>query len=202
MKKFFILVAFVLPLLCNIDVCAQTKQELKAVKSQARSLEKEGWQVENGMTSLQNELARIEAKRGDAEILVGSSYGKKKMSLAKKESRNDAINEYAEYAKSIVKGRIVSGFSDISEEETDNVMGGFERLVVRELNGEINVPALVLIRTNGTSNDCRCYYVIDAKAAEKARERALKTALDEANVATELGTKISDFISDGFNKKK
>lgn len=80
--------------------------------------------------------------------------------------------------------------------------GGFERLVVRELNGEINVPALVLIRTNGTSNDCRCYYVIDAKAAEKARERALKTALDEANVATELGTKISDFISDGFNKKK
>ena len=198
MKKLFVLATIMLSLVCSTETFAQSKKELKNVKIRAKELTKEGWKVE-GVGTLESELVKIESKRGNAEILVGSAYGNKKISLAKAKARNNAINEYAEYAKSIVKGRINSGLSDLNGEETDNIVSGFERMVIRELDGEINIPALVLIRSNGATNDCQCFYVIDSDAAEKARIKAMNQAIEEAGVAHKYGNEISKFVNEGFH---
>lgn len=196
------LAAAVLSLVCTEGVQAQTKAELKAVKARARELAQEGWKVE-GVGSLQSELTKIESKRSTAEVLSGTAYDCRKLTLAKAEARNNAITEYAEYAKSVVAGRITSGMSDLNEEEADNFVSGFERMVLREMDGEISMPALVLIRTNERGlYDCRCFYLIDSNAAEKTRKRAMTQALEEADIANEYGDRISEFIREGFDDAK
>ncbi len=198
MKKIMILAAVILSFMGGVEISAQSKQDIKEAKTQAKQLTKEGWTVE-GIGTIQGELEKIQAKRANAEVLIGSAYGKKKATLAKAEARNNAINEYAEYQKSLVQGRVTSGMTDLGGEEAENFANGFERLVVHELNGEISIPALVLMKTVDGLTDVRCYYIIDNNAAEKARERAIKQAIDEAGLAQEYGNKISEFISDGYN---
>ncbi len=194
----YVLAVVMLSFVCNMDVQAQSKKD---VKTRTKQLIKEGWKVE-GTTTIQAALARIEGQRGSKEILVGSSYGSKKMNLAKAKARNNAINEYAEYGKSMVKGRINTELADINEEEVDNLVEGFERMVVRELEGEISVPELVLYRGENGNYDVQCFYLVDETRAARVRANAMKKALEEADIAHEYGNKISNFVKEGFDNAK
>ncbi|MCM1031192.1 MAG: hypothetical protein NC410_07135 [Oscillibacter sp.] len=197
----YVLAVVMLSLVCNMDVQAQSKKEVKQAKIRTKELMKEGWKVE-GSSTLQNAIARVESQRGTKEILIGSTYGSKKLNLAKAKARNNAINEYAEYGKSMVKGRINTELQDISEEEADNFVEAFERMVVRELEGEISVPEVVLYRGESGNYDVQCFFLIDENRAAKMRANAMKKALEEANIAHEYGNKISNFIKEGFDNAK
>lgn len=194
----YVLAVFMLSLVCSLDGQAQKKKD---VKIRAKELVKEGWKVE-GTGTLQTAIARIESQRGAKEVLIGSNYGSKKLNVAKAKARNNAINEYAEYGKSMVKGRINTELSDISEEEADNLVEGFERMVVRELEGEISVPELILYRGESGNYDVQCFYLIDEARAAKIRANAMKKAVEEANIAHEYGNKISNFVKEGFDNAK
>lgn len=197
--------AVVLSVACSLEVQAQNKKDakrdFKSAKLRSKELVKEGWKVE-GASTLSVALARIESQKEGKELLIGSSYDTKKLNLAKAKARNNAINEYAEYGKSTVKGRINTQLSDISEEEADDLVEAFERMVARELEGEISVPALVLYRERNGSYDVQCFYLIDEARAAKVRANAMKKAIEEAKIAQDFGKKVSDFVNEGFENGK
>lgn len=201
MKTMMYVLAVVLSMACSLEVQAQNKRDFKSAKLRSKELVKEGWKVE-GASTLSVALARIESQKEGKELLIGSSYDTKKLNLAKAKARNNAINEYAEYGKTTVKGRINTQLSDIDEEEADNLVEAFQRMVVRELEGEISVPALVLYRERNGSYDVQCFYLIDEARAAKVRANAMKKAIEEAKIAQDFGKTVSDFVNEGFENGK
>lgn len=177
------------------------KADVKAAKSQAKKLEKQGWQTE-GATSLENGLVKIAQKEAAGfTLLLGTSYGSQKSNVAKTKARNNAINEFAEYGKSIVKARINTKVDDIDSEEVDNLVSGYERMLVRELDNLIPLPSLILRRDNNGSVDYQCYYMINEQALRKAQKKAVEEAIEQSGLAAKYGDSISDFVNSGFNEK-
>lgn len=177
------------------------KSDIKAAKSQAKDLKKKGWEAEGG-TTIENGLIKIAKKEAAGyTLLTGTSYGSQKANVGKTKARNNAINEFAEYGKSIVKARINTKVDDIDGEEVDNIVTGYERMVVRELDEILPMPSLVLRRDKNGSYDYQCYYMINEQALRKAQKKAVEEAIEQSGLAAKYGNSISDFINSGFNEK-
>lgn len=206
MKKVFsmmlVAISIVLASSYPVSVNAAPKDDIKAAKQQAKDLKKQGWIVE-GATTLENGLVKIaEQENAGYKPLIGTSLGSQKPNVAKTKARNNAINEFAEYGKSIVKARINTKVDDVDEEEVDNIVSGYERMAIREINEIIPVPSLVLRReTKDGKYDYMCYYLIDSKSLLKAQKKALEDAIENSGLAAKYGDSISDFVNSGFNEK-
>ncbi len=202
MKKtlIFAAVAALLTLTSANVSYAQSKQDLKTAKSRAKELAKEGWMCESseGMSA---SFAYMFGKKhnGDYQEFVSDGNGKS-VNSAKAKARNNAINEYVEYSKSIVKARINTELNDVAGEEQENYIGAYERLIVKELQGGIfHAPDVVLYKEG---YNVRLYYLIDNNAAEKAVRNAMKQAAEESGMAHDHAEGISGFISSGLESFK
>ena len=71
--------------------------------------------------------------------------------MAKTIARNNILNEHAEAARSLVKGRVTSDMHDITDVQAENFVAAYERLVCAELNGEVRV-SYTLVRHNKKNN--------------------------------------------------
>ncbi|MBO4569307.1 MAG: hypothetical protein J5674_05080, partial [Candidatus Methanomethylophilaceae archaeon] len=111
----------------------------------------------------------------------------------------NAANEYAILEGGNVRGRIVSSASSLSGEQADNLVACFERLIEKEIRGEL-VPYVTCYRTRGGRYDVRTYCIVDVDAASRARRRAMEVALEETALAEKYGTLVSDWIDEGFWK--
>lgn len=181
---------------------AANKDDIKAAKQQAKELKKKGWEAE-GATTIANGMVKIaEMQATGFELLVGSSYGSGKPNIAKTKARNNAINEFAEYGKSIVRARINTKVDDINGEEVDNIVSGYERMVIRELDEIMPLPTLILKREaqNG-KYDYQCYYLINTSTIHKVQKKAIENAIEDSGMAAKYGDSISDFVNAGFNEK-
>lgn len=180
---------------------AASKSDTKSAKQQAKALVKEGWKPE-GITTIENAMIKLSALEADgATTLVGSSYGSQKPNVAKTKARNDAMNQFAEDGKAIIRARINTDVSDINEVETDNIISGYERIVMRELNQSLGTPKLTLIRDNNGRFDSRVFYSINSNALANLQKKALEEALDNSDTASKYGDKISNFVNSAFNDK-
>lgn len=180
---------------------AASKSDTKSAKQQAKALVKEGWKPE-GITTIENAMIKLSALEAEgATTLVGSSYGSQKPNVARTKARNDAMNQFAEDGKAIIRARINTDVSDISEVETDNIISGYERIVMRELNQSLGTPKLTLIRDDNGRFDCRVFYSINSNALANLRKKALEEALDNSDAASKYGDRISDFVNSAFDEK-
>ncbi|MDE6339747.1 MAG: hypothetical protein K2K97_08185, partial [Muribaculaceae bacterium] len=149
MKRIISFALMMISLMCvsSFSLSASLKDDIKGAKSQAKDLKKEGWKVE-GSTSIENGLIKIAEKKAEGfEEIVRRSEGSQKQNVAKTKARNNAINEFAEYGKSIVKARINTKVDDVNEEEVDNIVSGYERMVIKELDDILPKPSLILYKT-------------------------------------------------------
>ena len=203
MKKSILFAAFAALLtLASVNVTyAQSKQDLKLAKSRAKELTKEGWKPETSEETTYA-LAIMYSKKhnGDYQEYVSDGVSSKSLNAAKAKARNNAINEYVEYSKSIVKARIASELNDVAGEEQENYIGAYERLIVKELqDGIFHAPNVVLYKG---SYEARLYYLIDNNAAEKAVRNAMKQAAEESGLAHNHAEGISGFINSGLESLK
>ena len=113
---------------------AQSNKELRQIskdaKVAAKEAEKEGYKMlEPG--NLESEIAKHLTRRASGEVfeIVNSVNGKKSVNMAKSQARNNALNEHAESARSLVQGRVTSDMQDISGEQAENIVAAYERLV-------------------------------------------------------------------------
>ncbi len=199
MKK--ILMVAIASLIAFGPVMAQTKQEIKAAKKEAKLVAKrltnEGYKLlELGDMQLQLQDYLTKAKGGCKQI-VGTAESCMTINLGKTTALNNAINEYATMSGGIVKGRITSNASSINGTQVDDIVAAYERLVLKEIKGEIQT-CVTLVRENKKNYDVRVYCLVDYDAAHAARMKAMTLALEELKLSQEYGSQVSDWIDEGF----
>lgn len=201
MKKFIsILIATIVAV---SPVFAQTKKDVKAAKKEAKvaanNLKKEGYKLlELGDLQIQLENYLLKAKAGQKQI-VGTAENCKSLNLGKTTALNNAINEYATMSGGMVKGRITSNTSNINEQQVDDVVAAYERLVLKEIKGEIQT-CLTLVKETKKKYDVRVYCLVDYDAAHAARMKAMRLALEELELSQKYGSEVSNWIDEGLNK--
>lgn len=202
MKKLLFMV--VAALVAVTPLYAQSNKELRQIskdaKVAAKEAEKEGYKMlEPG--NLESEIAKHLTRLAGGEVfqIVSTANGKKSVNMAKSQARNNALNEHAESARSLVQGRVTSDMQDISGEQAENFVAAYERLVCAELSGEVRV-SYTLVRHNKKENnyDVKLVCYIDYEAAHKAHLNALNRAAEQQQLAQKYGSNISNWIQEGF----
>lgn len=202
MKRFIIFAAALLVAVAPLG--AQSKNELKSAKSEAasaaKSINKEGFKmIELGDLQVRLEQFFLKVNSGCTQI-VGMAENCVSANLAKVTALNNAANEYAANAGGAVRGRITSDVSSITGEQVDAIVAAYERIIYKEIQGEL-VPYVNLLKTRKKGGyDARVYCLVDLNGAHQARLRAMERALEETNFAERYGTQVSDWIDKGFDK--
>ncbi|MBO5893587.1 MAG: hypothetical protein J6Q31_04935 [Alistipes sp.] len=184
----------------NIAYAQISKASKKVVKTNAKQFEKEGWSLD-GTGTFSSVLTAHYAKldSGEAIELTGNANAKQSLNLAKTNARNNAINEYAEYARSMVRARINTDLIDLNNEQRENFVAGYERLVIKELNGELKPSFYMYKRNNDGTYEMRAFFIVDESAAAAANKKALEAAAEEMGIARKYADEVSNFVNDGFN---
>lgn len=198
MKKIALMM---MTLLCLSAAGAQTKQEMKAARKEAneaaRQLKKEGYKpLELGKMEKRLESYFLKVNSGCAQI-IGTADKCMTTNLAQVTALTNAANTYALLAGGFVRGRIISSTSNISEQQLDNILSNFERLVAKEIRGEL-IPCITVVRNQKGLVKARVYCIVDQDTATRLRQRALQAALEEQALAEQYGSQVSKWINEGF----
>ncbi len=198
MKKLITLWAAALVVLAPL--CAKSANDArKQAKAAERTLKKDGFKpYELGAvtTNLEKYFQKVDA--GCTPIL-GTSGPCITENLAKMTALANAANEYAIMQGGDVRGRLISEGANLSGQQMDNLIASFERLIEKNIRGEL-VPCASFYKERGGMYQVRVYCIVDEDAAARARRHAMETALEEQALAEEYGSLVSDWISEGFDK--
>jgi len=184
---------------------AQTKAELRSVKSEAaaaaKTVKKEKFKmVELGDIQKRLEQYFTKVNSGCAQV-VGIAENCTTSNLAKLTALNNAVVEYASNSGGMVRGRITSDASTMTPDQIDAIVAAYERIICKEMKGEL-VPFITLLRDRKSGTDARVYCLVDVESAHAAKIRAMEIALEESRLAEKYGSQISDWIDEGFDKLK
>ena len=204
MKKILLRLSVVL--LAAAPLSAQTNKQSRLAKKEAKKAvkeaEKEGFKMlEVGDLEMRIAQHLEKVYAGSAFQIVNTAEGKKSINMAKTIARNNILNEHAESARAIVKGRVTSDMHDVNNVQSENFVAAYERLVLAELNGEVRV-SYTLVRHNKKQNtyDVKLVCLVDYDAAHQAHLNAIKRAAEQQELAQKYGSKISEWINEGFVK--
>jgi hypothetical protein len=200
MKRFLIFLLGV-TILVNTPMCAQTKRDLRAARKDAASalktISKDGYKpVELGDIKGRLEKYFIKIYSGCAEV-VGTADGCITTNLAQITALSNAANLYSIRAGGEVRGRILSSATNLSGQQVDNLVASFERLVEKDIRGEL-VPFVTTVKEKSGMVSARSYCIVDIDEAMRVRRRAMELALEEQLLADEYGDKVSSWIGEGF----
>lgn len=209
MKK-VIMITMMLALCCPSVSLAQNKALSKALKKEYKTkmkeYKKEGWKIFGSSRSLEVSLLthydKLNKGGDDVYEVVGIASAFKSKNVGKQTATNNACNLYASQAGSHIKGRVISDMganSDDVSAEFDHFYAAYERLVEKEIRGELN-ESFTIIRDKGNgSYEMQIYFIVNESAATKARIRAFENAAKESEAAQKYAEKVSKFVQEGFN---
>lgn len=207
MKKIFTAVMICAFAMTNVTVSAQSaakqlKSERKAVEARVKELSAQGWQSlqSDGLATLISEHNAKKRNNPNLYEISGTANQVSTTNLGKAESRNNAINEYAEYCGGMLRARINSDLKDINGEQADNMVSGYERILAQKLEGEVRPSYYIYKEAGNGEYDVRGFFLIDEARVEKKQKEAIKEAANEAKIAYDYGQGISEFIKQGFNQ--
>ena len=208
MKKlilFLMALCFVVP---GVEAQNKTlqKQLKKEYKTKMKEYDKEGWKLFGSSRSLDVALLthydKLTRLGEDGFELVGVASRFKSKNVGHQMAINNACVTYAQHAGSYVKGRVVSdmaGDGVEADEEFDHFYAAYERLVEKEIKGELS-ESYSVIRDNGDGTfEMQTFFIVSEKAASKARIRALENASRESEAAQKYAEVVSKFVEEGFN---
>lgn len=212
MKKimFFLLAMCLMAPIVTVNAQNRNKALEKALKKEFKEKKKElkkgKWQIFGSSRSLDvalllhyDKLTQM-GEDGREEVGVASSF--KSKNVGHQMAINNACITYAQKAGSSVKGRIVSdmaGDGIDADAEFDHFYAAYERLVEKEIKGEME-ESFSIIRENGDGTyEMQTYFIVNEKAASKARIRAMENAAKESEVAKKYADKVAEFVREGFN---
>ena len=201
MKRVFI--AFVLSVLTLGPVAAQTKKETRNARKEAaaaaRTLRREGYKpLELGNVETKLEAYFLKLYAGCTQV-VGTADNCMSTNLAQVTALSNAANEYAMLSGGEIRGRITSSTSSLTGQQLDNLVSSFERLVRKDIRGEL-VPYVTAVRDKKGRVSARTYCIVDVDAASRLRRQALELALEEQSLAETYGTMVSEWIGEGFRR--
>ena len=201
MKKIALIASMML--MAAMPAIGQTKSELKAARKEAKAaaklLKRDGFKpIELGDAQTRLEKYFLKVNAGCAQV-IGVAENCMSTNLAQVTALSNAANQYAMLAGGDVRGRIVSSTTSLTGQQVDNIVSSFERLVEKDIRGEL-VPYITALRNDKGNIAARAYCIVDMDAAYQLRRRALEIALEEQSLAEQYGSRVSEWIDAGFNK--
>lgn len=184
---------------------ALEKELKKEYKDRKKELKKGGWEIfgtsRSADVTLLKHFDKLNTLGDDAKEVVGIASRFKSKNVGKQMAVNNACLTYAQDAGSYVKGRVMSdmaGDGVDTEGEMDNFYAAYERLVEKEIRGEME-ESYSIIRDNGDGTfELQTYFIVNESAASKARIRAMEEAAKESAAAQKYANQISEFVQEGF----
>ena len=205
MKRLFIIL-MVMALGLPSTTYAQSKALKKALKKEYKSKMKEGWKIYGISRSLDVALLTHYEKlnQGGDNVyeIVGVASAFKSKNIGKQSAINNACNIYASQAGSHIKGRIISDMAANADDvasEFDHFYAAYERLVEKEIRGEMSESFSVIRDKGDGSFEMQTYFIVNEDAATKARIRAFENAAKESEAAQKYAERVSKFVREGFN---
>lgn len=209
MKRLFIIL-MVMALGLPSTTYAQSKALKKALKKEYKSkmkeYKKEGWKIYGSSRSLDVALLTHYEKlnQGGDNVyeIVGVASAFKSKNIGKQTAINNACNIYASQAGSHIKGRIISDMAANADDvasEFDHFYAAYERLVEKEIRGEMSESFSVIRDKGDGSFEMQTYFIVNEDAATKARIRAFENAAKESEAAQKYAERVSKFVREGFN---
>lgn len=207
MKKIVLLIMAICLIAPNVD--AQNKRLERKLKQEYKTKMKEykneGWKLFGSSHSLDVALLthydKLKSLGEDGREVLGIASRFKSKNVGKQMAINNACVTYAQQAGSYVKGRVVSdmaGDGVDADAEFDNFYAAYERLVEKEIKGELS-ESYCIIHDNGDGTfEMQAYFIVSESAATKARIRALENAAKESAAAQRYAEKVSEFVREGF----
>ncbi len=209
MKK----IVMILTALCMLVAPATFAQNNKALqkalnkefKEKKKEYKKEGWKLFASTRTLDVALLthydKLAQLGEDGHVVTGIASRVKSKNVGHQMAINNACVTYAQEAGSQLKGRVVSDMSGdgvSAESEFDHFYGAYERLVEKEIRGEMT-ESYSIYRDNGDGTvEIQSYFIVNEDAASKARLRALENAMKESEAAQKHAEKISSFVREGI----
>lgn len=197
--------AFLVPSVATAKTPLEKARE-KAYKTKVKEYKKGGWEalgskpIDLCLLEHYDRLAKLGSNGHEVE---GISTRSKSKNVGKQTAINNAVITYGQEAGSTLQGRVVadmSGSGVNTDGEFENFFAAYERLVEKEIRGEME-PSYSIIRDNGDGTyEVRSYFIVEESSAQKARLRALEEAMKNSEVAAEHADKISNFVRQGFDE--
>lgn len=197
--------AFLVPSVATAKTPLEKARE-KAYKTKVKEYKKGGWEalgskpIDLCLLEHYDKLAKLGSNGHEVE---GISTRSKSKNVGKQTAINNAVITYGQEAGSTLQGRVVadmSGSGVNTDGEFENFFAAYERLVEKEIRGEME-PSYSIIRDNGDGTyEVRSYFIVEESSAQKARLRALEEAMKNSEVAAEHADKISNFVRQGFDE--
>ena len=112
---------------------------------------------------------------------------------------NSAMTYYASMMDSEIKGKVVSdmqGDGEFSETEFEKFYAAFKRSVQTTVKDELK-ESFSIIRDKGNGTyEMQSFYIVDKKAASKARMRAIEQAAKESVAAQIYAKGIEKYLNE------
>ena len=209
MKKLIMLLMAICLAAPQVDAQNKTleKARKKEYKTKIKEYKKENWKLFGSSRSIDVALLthydKLNSLGEDGYEVVGIANKFKSKNVGKQMAINNACLTYAQQAGSQVKGRIVSdmaGDGIDADAEFDNFYAAYERLVEKEIKGEMK-ESYCIIRDNGDgTSEMQVYFIVSESAASQARIRAMEAAAKESAAAQKYAQKVADFVREGFEE--
>lgn len=202
MKKIimFLMAAFMLSV---IPATAQelSKSEKKSMKAKVKEYKKQGWQIFGSTNTIDLALEKhmIKMQSEDAIEVPGTASSFKSKNVGKQMALNSAMTYYASMMDSEIKGKVVSdmqGDGEFSETEFEKFYAAFKRSVQTTIKDELK-ESFSIIRDKGNGTfEMQSFYIVDKKAASKARMRAIEQAAKESVAAQIYAKGIEKYLNE------
>ena len=202
MKKIimFLMAAFMLSV---IPATAQelSKSEKKSMKAKVKEYKKQGWQIFGSTNTIDLALEKhmIKMQSEDAIEVPGTASSFKSKNVGKQMALNSAMTYYASMMDSEIKGKVVSdmqGDGELSETEFEKFYAAFKRSVQTTIKDELK-ESFSIIRDKGNGTyEMQSFYIVDKKAASKARMRAIEQAAKESVAAQIYAKGIEKYLNE------
>ena len=202
MKKIimFLMAAFMLSV---IPATAQelSKSEKKSMKDKVKEYKKQGWQIFGSTNTIDLALEKhmIKMQSEDAIEVPGTASSFKSKNVGKQMALNSAMTYYASMMDSEIKGKVVSdmqGDGEFSETEFEKFYAAFKRSVQTTIKDELK-ESFSIIRDKGNGTyEMQSFYIVDKKAASKARMRAIEQAAKESVAAQIYAKGIEKYLNE------
>ncbi|MCH5232754.1 MAG: hypothetical protein J1E78_03875 [Muribaculaceae bacterium] len=197
--------AFLIPGYAEAKTALEKARE-KAYKTKLKDYKKDGWEALGSKPidlCLLEHYDKLNALGANGHEVEGISTRSKSKNLGRQAAINNAVITYGQEAGSTLQGRVVADMSSNGVDtagEFENFFAAYERLVEKEIRGEME-PSFSIIRDNGDGTfEVRSYFIVEESSAQKARLRALEDALKNSELAAEHANKISEFVRQGLDE--
>ena len=213
MKK---IILIILTLIFSVGIIQAENKQLKKArekeyKTKMKQLKKDKWELFGSSRTIEVALLEHYDKLNnygeDATEIVGVASRFRSKNIGHQQAINNACITYSQQAGSSLKGRLVSDMAadgDDSSDEFDHFYAAYERLVEKEIKGEMIESFSIIRCLNPSANEkereyeMQTFFIVNESAASRARIKAMENALKESEAAQKHAEKISEFVRKGF----